>query len=141
MLLKPKKLLLMRGNAGFKQAIQQAVEALHIKLLKQKVTQRVNFFPCCYSKQREHKNRTHFCNELITLNTGECWDVFFERLHSMLMDLGMLDASLHSLQYLSICFKPCPDKLISHLKFQKAPVLKYGFFISITKHLPFKPNL
>lgn len=68
-------------------------------------------------------------------------DVFLERLHSMLMDLGMLDTSLHSLQYLRISFKPFPDKLISHLKFQKTPVLKHGFFISITKHLPFKPNL
>lgn len=27
--------------------------------------------------------------------------------------------SLHSLQYLRICFKPFPDNLISPLKFQK----------------------
>lgn len=67
------------------------MEILHIKLLKYKVTWRVNFFPRCYSKQWEDKDRTHFCNELITLNTKERWDVYLERLHSTLMDLRMLD--------------------------------------------------
>lgn len=48
---------------------QEAVEILHIKVLKHKVMWSVNFLLGCCSKHWQEEDRTHFCNDLIALNT------------------------------------------------------------------------
>lgn len=57
------------GRPGFQQATQQAVEILHINLLKHKLMWSVKFLLGCCCKHWEEKDRTHFCNDLIILNT------------------------------------------------------------------------